>query len=203
MHGKRIWRVLGMVALGVLALTAAGLAQEPGAAEMTPEQAAMMEAYQKAGTPGAPHGALASSAGTYDVQAKSWHEPGKPPVVEKGTATRSMILDGRVMVEEYQGTMMGMAFTGQGLHGFDNVTGKHWSTWIDSMSTGIMVSEGTCDEKSNCTFTGSWNDPIKKGPITARMTSRWTSPNVQIFEMFAPGPDGREMQMMELTYTKR
>ena len=38
------------------------------------------------------------SAGTYDVQAKSWHELGKPPVVEKGTVTRSMILGGRVMV---------------------------------------------------------------------------------------------------------
>jgi hypothetical protein len=203
MHEKRISRILGIAALGVLTLAASGAAQEPSAGQMTPEQAATMEAYQKAGTPGAPHAAMASSAGTYDVQAKSWHEPGKPPVVDKGTATRSMILGGRVMLEEYQGSMMGQPFTGQGLHGFDNVTGRYWSTWNDSMMTGIMVSEGTCDEQGNCAFTGSWNDPITKGPITARMASRWTSPTVQIFEMFAPGPDGKEMQMMELTYTKR
>ncbi len=74
-----------------------------------------------------------------------------------------MMLDGRVMSEDFKGSMMGMPFTGHGMHGYDNVTGKHWSTWNDSMSTGLMVSEGTCDAKGACTFTGSWNDPITKG----------------------------------------
>jgi hypothetical protein len=99
--------------------------------------------------------------------------------------------------------MMGMPFSGQGMHGFDNVTGKHWGIWMDSMSTGMMVSEGSCDDKGTCSFTGSWNDPIKKTPIKARMTSRWTSPTVEVFEMYAPGKDGKEMKMMEITYTKK
>jgi hypothetical protein len=71
------------------------------------------------------------------------------------------------------------------------------------MSTGLMVSEGTCDDKGACTFTGSWNDPVTKGKVNARMTTRWTSPNVEVFEMYTPGPDGKEMKMMEITYTKR
>jgi hypothetical protein len=65
-----------------------------------------------------------------------------------------------------------------------------------------MVSEGTCDAKQNCNFTGSYNDPIKKGPVTMRMISSWPSPTTQIFEMFGPGKDGKEMKMMEMTYTK-
>ncbi len=203
MNGNRFSRYLGLAAIGVLALTAPAAAQDSGAPAMTPEQQAMMEAYQKAATPGAPHAKMAGSAGTYDVRSKSWNEPGKPPVEESGTATRKMILDGRVMVEEFHGTMMGMPFTGQGLQGYDNVTGKYWSTWNDSMSTGIMVSEGTCDAQDACTFSGSWNDPITKGPVTARMTARWASPTVQIFEMYGPAPDGKEMKIMELTYTKR
>jgi hypothetical protein len=151
----------------------------------------------KAGTPGAPHKALADTAGNYDVKVKSWQAPGGPAMEETGTVTRSMVLDGRVLVEEFKGSMMGMPFTGHGMRGYDNVTGKYWGTWMDSMSTGMMVSEGTCDAKNACTFTGSWNDPIKKGPITSRMASRWTSPTTEVFEMYVPGRDGKEFKMME------
>jgi hypothetical protein len=171
--------------------------------EMTPEQKAEMEAYMKAGTPGAPHKAMAATAGTYDVKAKSWQAPGGPAHEETASATRTMLLDGRVLAEEFKGSMMGMPFTGHGMRGYDNVTGKYWATWMDSMSTGMMVSEGTCDEKNTCTFTGSWNDPVKKGKITSRMTSRWTSPTTEIFEMYGPAKDGKEFKMMELTYTRK
>lgn len=186
--------------LATLALAQTGN-QQP---QMTPEQKAEMEAYMKAGTPGAPHQALASSAGTYDLKIKSWHEPGGPAMEETGTAKRTMVLGGRVLVEEVNSSMMGTPFTGHGMMGYDNVTGKYWSTWNDSMSTGVMVSEGTCDSQArNCTFTGSWNDPIKKAPVKARMTTRWPSPTTQIFEMYGPGKDGKEMKMMEITYVKK
>jgi hypothetical protein len=171
--------------------------------EMTPEQKAMMEAYQKAATPGAPHAQLAKMAGSYDLSIKSWDAPGAPPMVEKGTATRSMMFDGRIMVENVESSMHGQPFMGHGMHGFDNVSGKHWSTWNDSMGTGLMVSEGDCDDKGACTFNGSWNDPVKKGKINARMTTKWTDANTEVFEMYTPGPDGKEMKMMEITYTKR
>jgi len=172
--------------------------------QMTPEQKAEMEAYMKAGTPGAPHQALASAAGNYDLRVKSWHQPGSPAMEDTGTATRTMALDGRVLVEEVTSTMMGSPFTGHGMMGYDNVTGKYWSTWNDTMSTGLMLSEGTCDaQMKTCTFTGHWNDPVKKTPVKARMTTRWTSPTIEIFEMYAPGKDGKEMKMMEITYTKK
>jgi hypothetical protein len=188
----------------VLALGTAPLALAQDAPpEMSPEEAAMMEAYQKAGTPGPQHAALAKMAGTYDMSIKSWNAPGAEPTTETGTATRSMVLGGRVMVEEAQSQMHGQPFTGHGMHGYDNVTGRYWSTWNDSMSTGLMVSDGTCDEAGNCTFTGSWNDPVTKGKTTARMTTKWTSPTVEVFEMYTPGPDGKETKMMEITYTKK
>jgi len=171
--------------------------------QMTPEQKAEMEAYMKAGTPGAPHQALASTAGSYDLKIKSWHEAGTPPMEDTGTATRAMTLDGRVLVEDLSSSMMGTPFTGHGMTGYDNVTGKYWATWNDSMLTGLMVSEGTCDAQKSCTFIGHWNDPVKKAPVKARMSTRWTSPTVQVFEMYAPGKDGKEFKMMEITYTKK
>ena len=171
--------------------------------KMSPEEAAMLEAYQKAGTPGAQHAAMAKTEGTYDLKIRTWNKPDAPPMEETGTATRKMMLEGRVMAEDMQSKMMGQPFTGHGMQGYDNVTGKWWSTWNDSMSTGLMVSEGSCDDAGACTFTGSWNDPVTKGKVNARMTTRWTSPTVELFEMYTPGPDGKEMKMMEITYTKR
>jgi len=97
----------------------------------------------------------------------------------------------------------GETFQGQGIYGFDNASKKYQCNWIDSMSTGLMVSEGTCDAKNTCTFKGSWNDPIKKGPVSSRMTSRWTTPTTEVFEMYGPGRDGKEFKMMELTYTRK
>jgi hypothetical protein len=195
-------RTLSMVAAAVALLVTPALAgQEPS--QMTPEQKAEMEAYMKAGALGPQHQWLASTAGTYDMKIRSWHEPSGPAMEEAGTATRRMILDGRVLAEDVTSTMMGTPFTGHGTRGFDNVSGKYWSTWTDSMSTGIMVSEGACDAKNACTFIGSWNDPIKKGPVKARMTTRWTGPTTEVFEMYGPGKDGKEMKMMEITYTKK
>ncbi len=171
--------------------------------KMSPEQAAMMEAYQKAGAPGPQHAALAKMAGTYDLKIRSWEQPDAAPMEETGTSTRSMVLGGRVMAEDMQSKMHGQPFVGHGMQGYDNVSGKHWSTWNDSMSTGVMVSEGTCDDQGACTFTGSWNDPITKGKTVARLTTKWINPTQELFEMYTPGPDGKEMKLMEITYTKR
>ena len=171
--------------------------------QMTPEQQKMMEAWQKAGTPGPAHAQIATHAGTYDLSIKSWEAPGQPPTIEKGTAHRAMILDGRVMAENMQSTNHGQPFTGHGMQGYDNVSGKYWGTWNDSMSTGVMVSEGSCDANGACKFTGSWNDAVSKKKTIAHMSTRWTSPTTEVFEMSAPGPDGKEMKMMEITYTKK
>lgn len=177
-------------------------AQETTAPPITPEMQAMMEAYQKAGTPGAEHRHLATMAGNYDLKVKSWHHPGAEPETDTGTATRKMILGDRVMVEEVASQTMGKPYTGQGLHGYDNVTGKYWATWNDSMSTGLMISDGTCDAKMACAYTGTYHDPVTKKPQTSRMTSRWTDNNTEVFEMYGPGPDGKEFKMMEITYKK-
>ena len=161
-----------------LALAVPAFAQE---APMTPEQEAAMQAYMAAGAPGAPHAALASSVGDYTLA----------------------ILDGRVLVEQVQASMHGMPFTGHGMVGYDNVTGKWWQTWNDSMSTGVMLSHGDCDEHGSCTFEGSWTDPVTKRTMQSRFTNRWIDADTEVFEMYGPAADGTEYKMMEMTYTRR
>ena len=204
MSARTMMRTAVILMLALAVAIAPALAQEAGEMpEMTPEQQAQMEAYKKAGTPGPQHEALAQEVGTYDVVMKNYENPDGPPMESTGTATRTTIYDGRIMVEDYESDFMGAPFTGRGMTGYDNVSGKYWSTWMDSMSTGLMVSEGTCDDGGVCEFVGSYNDPIAKGPKKVRMVSRWTGPKTQIFEMHTAGRDGKEMMMMEMTYTKK
>ncbi len=198
-------RIRTFVSIGVFAALVAvpTLAQEGEMPQMTPEQQAEMEAYMKAGALGPQHEQMAENVGTFDVAIKSWMDPAAPPMESKGVAIRTLHMGGRVMHEEFQSDMMGTPFNGLSRSGYDNGSGKWWSTWTDSMSTGIMVSEGECDESFNCTYVGSYNDPIKGGPVTNRYEATWISPDEQTFAMYAPGRDGEEMKMMEMVYTRR
>jgi len=184
-------------------LAAPAFAQEGEMPQMTPEQQGEMEAYMNAGKLGPQHEQMAKAAGTFDVAMKSWMDPAAPPMESKGVAVRTLHMGGRVVHEEYQGDMMGMPFTGLARSGYDNVSGKYWSTWTDSMSTGIMVSQGECDEDQNCTYIGTHSDPVKGGPVTNRYVANWSSPDEQTFAMYGAGPDGKEVKMMEMTYTRR
>lgn len=184
-------------------IAAPAFAQESAMPEMTPEQQAEMEAYMKAGALGPQHERMAEDVGTWDVAVKSWMDPAAPPMESEGVANLTLHMGGRVMHEEFQGEMMGTPFTGMGRTGYDNVTGKWWSTWTDSMSTGIMVAEGECDENHNCTFVGTYSDPVKGGPVTNRYVSKRISPDEHYFAMYGPGRDGDEVKMMEMVYTRR
>lgn len=198
-----------MWAAPALAAQAAEKKADPPAAhehqhDMSAEEKAMMEAYMKAGMPGKQHENLAKTAGMWDLSMKSWMAPGTPPEESKATAERAMVLGGRVLTEKVKGEAMGQPFEGHGMTGYDNVTGKYWSTWNDSMSTGIMTSSGSCDEATNsCTFTGSMVDPISGQTKNLRMVSKWNNPDQEVFEMWEPTPDGKEFKAMEIVYTRK
>lgn len=196
-------RTFVSICIFAVVLAVPAFAQEGEMPQMTPEQQAEMEAYMKAGALGRQHELMAKHVGTYDVAIKSWMDPAAPPMESKGVAIRTLHMGGRVMHEEFQGDMMGTPFTGLSRSGYDNVSGKYWSTWTDSMSTGIMVSEGECDEDHNCTYVGTYNDPIKGGPVTNRYVAKWSSPDEQYFAMYGPGRDGDEVKMMEMIFTRR
>jgi len=175
-------------------------------ATATPEEQKMMDAMMKAGTPGKPHQELAKQAGSWDLAVKAWMKPGAPPQESKGTAERTMILGGRVLSEKVTGDPMGGMgpFEGFGLSGFDNVSGKYWGTWTDNMGTGVMMSTGTCSEKtSTCTFKGSYMDPMTKKAKQTRMVEHWDGADKAVVSFYESGKDGKEARTMEITYTRK
>jgi hypothetical protein len=190
------------IALALIAL-AAPLAAEPAGEppEMTPEQQAMMDAMMKAATPGAEHAWLASLAGSWTFTGTSWMEPGGPGETFTGTAERTMIFGGRVLVEKVTSEFGGMPFEGMGMTGYDNVTQSWWGTWNDNMSTGMAISKGSCSA-GKCEFTMTMPDAVTGKMSTGRVVAEHMADH-EAHVMYAPGPDGKEFKVMEFHYSRK
>jgi hypothetical protein len=164
---------------------------------------AMMEVYEKLGTPGAPHKRLASLAGSWITKTRAWMEPDKPPMEGTGTCEQKMLLGGRYLQQEYTGEMAGSPFTGINVIGYDNHTGKYVSTWIDSMSTGIYYFEGTASaDGKTITQKSSYDDPVR-GPTVWRSVTRIVDNDTLDYEMYLSSKGGKEEKMMEMKVSRK
>lgn len=190
--------MLAAAMCGVLGVAAPVMAQDKGAPAMDPA----MEAMMKAGTPGAEHKMMADWVGSWSVKTKMM-APGAPPTEGTGSAVITSLFGGRYFQETFKGDMMGMPFEGLGTSGFDNVSKKFVGTWVDSMSTGIAITEGTWDAASSTfKYDMSYNDPVtgkvKRGKITVKVVDK----NTHVSE-FWDEIEGKWVKTMELTYTRK
>lgn len=196
------------VVVGALALFAAGAAgaEDKKAAEppMSAEQQAQMAAFANASTPRAEHKQLEYFSGTWAAKTQFWMDPSAPPQETAGTSKSEMIYGGRYASMSYSGTFWGQPFTGQGLIGYDNLRGKFFNTWIDSMSTSFWLAWGDHDKASNSwTFRGEMPDMMKPATIVkVRQVFHIVDPKHYTFEWYETR-DGKEMKTMLIDYQRQ
>jgi hypothetical protein len=164
-----------------------------------------MEAWMKLAKPGKEHELLGRHVGEWNVTMKTWMSPGDPPTEHKGTATLKMILGGRVLMEDFRGDFMGMAFEGHGMMGYDNYRGRWWQTWMDNMGTGMYKGEGTASaDGKTVTLIGKSDRPAQnRKDVEMKGVYRFPNDNEHIFETYDKGPDGKEIKTMEITYRRK
>jgi hypothetical protein len=155
------------------------------------------EEFQPA-KPGPEHAELKKLEGTWDTVMKT--PDGKS---SKGVATYKMELGGLWLVSDFKGDFDGAPFQGKGLDTYDAGKKKYVSVWVDSMMTMPLVFEGTRDpatkiSTSTCECTGPDGKPMKMRSVTKEIDDHHFT-----FEMYSPGPDGKEAKMMTIEYTRR
>lgn len=176
---------------------------EKAAQQQTAEQAAMA-AMMKAGTPGGEHGSLAQMAGTFDVTVRMWSAPGTEPNISTGVSHNRMILGGRWLEQRFESTFMGQKFEGVGYTGYDNLKKQYVGIWMDTMTTGMMVSYGQPGTKANTyEFHGTMDDPVTGKSSSTTDTLVVSDADHHASEMFVPAPDGTMFKMMELEYVRK
>jgi hypothetical protein len=200
-----------LVVLSLLVLLVAGLAvaqdqktQAQGQGQgmgMSPEDMAAME---KAGTPGAEHKRLAAGAGHWTYTMTMWMAPGAQPMEATGTMDASTLLGGRYLESTFKGSMMGMPFEGHALDGYDNVKREYFSTWVDNMSTGLMMSTGKCSDP-DCkvmSMSSEMPDPATGKPTKFREVTTHIDKDNSKFEMFVDPGQG-EFKTMEMLLKRK
>ena len=195
-------RILAAAVLVALTATLA-FADDPKAKAAADEKAAM-DAMMKAATPGDAHKKLSPMAGTWTTDVKMWMAPGAAPAAGSGTAENTWALDGRWLEQRFNGTFMGMPFTGIGYTGYDNIKKQYVGTWMDTMTTAMMISSGKAEaDGKSITFNSTMDDPMtgKSSPVKEKVTV--VDDDHHTLEMWGAGPDGKMFKMMEISYTRK
>ena len=169
--------------------------------QMDPQ--AMMEVWKKLATPGEPHKQLASLAGSWTTKTKEWMEPGKPPTEAAGSVEMKMLLDGRFLQQEFTSEMMGQPYTGMGITGYDNLSKKYVSIWLDTMGTGLFMMEGTGSADGKTITLKRQHAEPGGGHMTHRAVWKIVDGNTQTFDMYGTHKHGKEMKMLEIAYTRK
>ena len=159
---------------------------------------------------GPEHAIFKDVAGTWDAKVESFMVPGAPASVSSGTETARVACGGMCLLTEFKGSfVMGppgtpaTAFDGHGTEAYDQGKKKYVGSWIDSMSTGLSVTESTYDAASK-TMKGTMEGPDMSGKVSKmRSTTTMKDPNTRVMEMYNVGPDGKESLGMRITYTRR
>ncbi len=151
--------------------------------------------------PGAEHQKLAGHAGTWTAAIEMMGEDGKP-VASTGKSVVKVGPGGLWVLDDFEATIMGGPFTGHGATGYDPAKGKYVGTWIDSWSTSVMTLEGSYDKAGKVlTMTGTGAGP-DGAPVLHKLVTTDKDANMRVFEMFVPGPEGKDMKVMTITYTR-
>lgn len=196
-------RRIGM-ALVLVAVSGLAFAKKKEEKKAAPPPDPMIAAMAKYMTPGPQHKMLTSMAGTWAVAGKFWQKDAtKPPMETTGTAEIKAMGDLWV-TQDFSGSFMGKPFVGHGIDGYDLTKNKYVGTWVDSMGTYMMNSEGTADASGKVmTYTANDFDPMTTKTGTVKEVVKIDSDKQHTMTMYKTGADGKDVKMMELVYTRK
>ena len=152
--------------------------------------------------PGPEHEIFKMEAGVWDAVVELNAGPGTPPMTSKGVETNTLGCGGLCLITDFKGDIGGQVFHGHGLATWDVMKKKYSGSWTDSMSQGLAVTEATWDAAKK-QMTGSMEGPDMSGKIMKTRSVSEYKGATRVFTAYAPGPDGKEMQIMRITYTRR
>src|SRR5258705_8689849 len=170
-----------------------------------PIDSAMMDKAWKEGmTISDQHKMLAKSAGTWTGDVTMWMADGAPPQKSNSTTVTKTIYGGLYVQSNHSGDMMGMPFEGMSIMGYDNMKKEFFSTWIDNMGSGILMTTGNWDEASKkLTLTGTMKC-MNGQDAMEREVFTMIDDNNQMLEMYGPdSKTGKEYKSMEIKYTRK
>jgi hypothetical protein len=177
-----------------------------GDARPSADMQEMMKKFAEIATPGEAHKHLGQFVGKWDTFTRMWWEgPGKPPAESKGASEIKWIMDGRFLLEESTGQVMGMPYRAMSITGYDNFKKKYVVSYIDNMGTALYTGEGKFDAANKVlTSYGKMDDPMTgEHDKTVKYVISTAGKDKYVFEIFDEVGGPNEFKAVEITYTRK
>jgi hypothetical protein len=154
--------------------------------------------------PGPEHAVFKMDVGTWDGVVETMTAPGAPPAKSTGVEVNTIGCGGLCLITDFKGELApGTPFHGHGITTWDVTKKKYSSSWSDSMSQGLLIGESSWDAAAK-KAAGTMQGPDATGQIVKmRSVVEYPSPSSRVMTAYAAGPDGKEMQVLKITYKKR
>ena len=155
-------------------------------------------------TPGPEHAVLKADAGTWMAKVELTPAPGVPAMTSSGVETNTLGCGGLCLISDFKGELgPGQPFHGHGVTTWDPHKKQYVGSWTDSMTAGMMRAETTYDAAGK-KATGWMEGPDPSGQMMKmRIVAEYPSPDSRTMMSYMTGPDGKEFQMMRITYTRK
>jgi hypothetical protein len=173
---------------------------KPATTQPAFDEAAAMQAWMEAATPGKEHADMVKMVGDWSVDVDDFTAGTKRTY--KADSTFKLILGGRYLVQEYKSDFGGMVFEGIGTTAYDKVRKVYVDTWIDSMGTGVIYSEGTVNADGKLVMEGKMTMP-DQGKASPFKSVSYEEGDKHIFEMHMDTPAGPNQLAMRFVYSRK
>ncbi len=164
---------------------------------------ASMQTWLNTTQPSLGHEVLKKFVGKWDIEMRVWMDPSQPPAVSKGYSEAELVLGGRFVEHEFEGSLMGMPYEGEGFMGYDNNRKLFNSVWVSTMETGMHVARGSLNQDGTIlTLIGEMDEPMS-GEMgkTYRQQYHFKGDDSIVFQIHEI-LYGEPFKVMELEYTR-
>lgn len=153
------------------------------------------------------HALLARTVGRYEGTARTWFEPGVLADTSPVRGTIRALLDGRFVLHEYEGTLVGERMVGAAILGCRLTSrGETWvAAWVDTCHNGteIMASRAPrADAAAGFSVLGAYDDPTGGPSWGWRTAIALPSPDELVLSHFNIPPGGLEALAVEFRYRR-
>ncbi len=193
--------VAAALALGAGLLLAARPPQDAGADPMAAAFADAAKYLQ----PQPEHAWLEQFLGEWDTTMRVTMMPGQPPMESKGKASARWLLEGRWLLLESEGSMMGMPLETATILGYDAFKKKFVSSMCNSFDPFLLQAEGMRDRTGQVLHLWGPMDEYLTGerdkPV--RYTWRLPSPDRRVLEVHDLAIGETDTKVVEVEYARR
>lgn len=149
------------------------------------------------------HTQLAQLVGVWDAAVEYVDVRTGKPARATGTSVQRQPLGSFWLVNNFEASLMGAPFRCMRTTGYDPVKEKLVGTWIDSMTPGMTVLEGSWDKRHKVmTLAGAGMD--RRGRAAkVRLVTSILSDDQHVSEVFMKAQGGKDTKTMTITFTRR